>query len=331
MGCSVNFEFVTVTICNKKWLWRWGKVYMRKHNTGRFSYKILLVSIVLCVLFILCLGCGDHQKETPTFCVDKMIALSHEDYNSEACLVDEFGNAYSCKNYEYSEVEDYCSVHGIEFSEPYAYHIVEGWHYFYVIRPIKNEVALPFLIQFSENGESGISKNNYSCIWTLKVMKEPPALMVVCGDKNVEALRGTTSWMYQNEDNINTGINSDNIHPLQAKEYMSPLEITYTPISSIDPLKAYLQWGVVPDSISVRCWDEMCWGQFDADGLAVPIEVFETDTTDEIYSTNYTIKLKDGNYIYEVKAEWNGDDNYGGTVYYSFYTITPSTELHPVS
>lgn len=55
------------------------------------------------------------------------------------------------------------------------------------------------------------------------VLKEPPALTVVCGDKTVEALRGTTSWMYQNEDGTSTGIESDSMHPLQAKEYMTPL------------------------------------------------------------------------------------------------------------
>ncbi len=41
--------------------------------------------------------------------------------------------------------------------------------------------------------------------------------------------------------------------------------------------------------------------------------------TDPIIS----IELKNGNYIYEVVAEWNSYDKFSGTAHYSFYTITP--------
>ena len=42
-----------------------------------------------------------------------------------------------------------------------------------------------------------------------EILKEPPVLTIVCGDKNVEALKGTTSWTYQNEDGTSTGFEAD--------------------------------------------------------------------------------------------------------------------------
>ena len=156
-----------------------------------------------------------------------------------------------------------------------------------------------------------------------EILKEPPVLTIVCGDKNVEALKGTTSWTYQNEDGTSTGFEADCLHPLQAKGYMTPLALS---ISSGDPLKAYLQWGTIPDNISVRCWNEEYWGQPDAESMPIPIEVFETETTNGSYSINCVIELKDGNYIYEIKADWNNAERYGGTAYYSFYTTDSTME-----
>ncbi len=155
------------------------------------------------------------------------------------------------------------------------------------------------------------------------VLKEPPALTVVCGDKTVEALRGTTSWIYQNEDGTSTGINVDSMHPLQAKEYMTPLDLIPTPISAIDPLKAYLQWNTIPDKVSVHCWNEEYWGQSTAEYEEIPVSILMTDSNIET-APIISVELKDGNYIYEVVAEWNSTEKYNGTAYYSFYTAKPN-------
>lgn len=161
------------------------------------------------------------------------------------------------------------------------------------------------------------------------VLTEPPALTVVCGDKTVEALRGTTSWMYQNEDGTDTSIESDSMHPLQAKEYMTPLELIPTTISSIDPLIAYLQWDTIPDKVVVRCWSEEHWGQPTAESEEIPVSTLMIDSNIET-TPIISVELKDGNYIYEVVAEWNSAEKYSGTAYYSFYTIKPTMRLQPI-
>lgn len=161
------------------------------------------------------------------------------------------------------------------------------------------------------------------------VLQSPPDLIVNCGKESIEALRGTTSWQYDNGNGTFTGINSDSMHPLQAKEFMTPLNIIPTPYSHIDPLMAYLQWDVTPDKVSVRCWSEDCWGQYgDYDDTSEEIEVQKLDieiahgSNETQRTADYTIRLKDENYIYEVVAEWNSSDKYFGTAYYSFYTKT---------
>lgn len=162
------------------------------------------------------------------------------------------------------------------------------------------------------------------------ILKEPPVLTVVCGNKTAEALRGTTSWMYQNEDGTSTGFEADSMHPLQAKEYMTPLDVIPIPISSIDPLKADLQWNTIPDKVLVRCWNEEYWGQSTAESEEIPVRILMIDSNIET-APIVSIALKDGNYIYEVVAEWNSAEKYSGTAHYSFYTIKPTMELQPIS
>ena len=167
-------------------------------------------------------------------------------------------------------------------------------------------------------------KNNP--VQTDAVLKEPPALTVRWGDKTVEALQGTSSWRYQNEDGTSTGIEADSLHPLQAKEYMTPLELIPTPLSSVDPLQAYLLWNTLPDKVSVYGWAEEDWEQPTAQKKEIPVYTLMIDSepaTEPIFS----IELQDGNYIYEVIAEWNRAELYGGTAFYSFYTVKQQMEL----
>ncbi|MCR5683688.1 MAG: copper amine oxidase N-terminal domain-containing protein [Clostridiales bacterium] len=146
------------------------------------------------------------------------------------------------------------------------------------------------------------------------VLKEPPALTVVCGEnKSIRALKGTYSWKYQKEDGTEIGINADSMHPLTAKKYMQYLE-------NLDSSRASLLWTTAPDDVSVRCWSEECWGQFDAKSENIPVEVFETEALDGSYSRGFMIELKGGSCIYEVIAKWDSFEKYNGTASYSFYT-----------
>ena len=146
-------------------------------------------------------------------------------------------------------------------------------------------------------------------------LKEPPALTVVYGENSIEASRGTYSWTYQNEDGTWTGIEADSMHPLQAKEYMPSLNLL-----PVIPSFVGMQWDTVPDKVSVRCWSEAYWGQYDAESEEVPAKLLCIDSSDGC-DPYFSVELKDGSYVYEVIAEWNSAEAYSGKACYSFYTV----------
>ena len=151
-------------------------------------------------------------------------------------------------------------------------------------------------------------------------LKEPPALTVAYGEESIEALRGTFSWTYQNEDGTQTGIEADSMHPLQAKEYMP--QLTLLPVA---PSFAAMQWDTLPDKVSVRCWSEAYWGQYDAESETVPAKLLCIDSSDG-RDPYFSVELKDGSYVYEVIAEWNSAETYSGKARYSFYTVKSSMQ-----
>ncbi len=154
------------------------------------------------------------------------------------------------------------------------------------------------------------------------VLKEPPALNVLCNDASVEALRGTYSWSYDNRDGTSSMIESDSMSPLKHKDHMTPLSLTSGNDSEIAPFTAYLQWDISPDKVSVCCWSEEYWGEYYAEGEDIPVTDIE-----EGHGTGFSVDLKDGNYIYEVTAEWNKSEKYGGIAHYGFYTVKPDMNL----
>ncbi len=145
---------------------------------------------------------------------------------------------------------------------------------------------------------------------TIPILIEPPTLTISTLDSSIEALRGTTSWLYDNGDGTQSGIESDSMHPLDSnsKEYMPTLLITPTPNSSKNPLEAVLQFDVNPDEVSVHCWSDEHWGNTSAE-------------SEDILVNDFAIELKDSGYIYEVIAHWSSSEKYGGTAYYSFYAV----------
>ena len=124
-------------------------------------------------------------------------------------------------------------------------------------------------------------------------------------DISITALQGTTSWTYTDIFGKGVSIESDSMHPLQAKEYMPVLDILPTQFSYSNPLSARIQFNVKntksvrtmsPDEVYVRCWDESCWGNADAKSEDVAVKMV---------NGNFFFELKDGNYIYEVIAIFN--------------------------
>ena len=161
-------------------------------------------------------------------------------------------------------------------------------------------------------------------------LNRPPELTILYGKESIKALRGTTSWTYANDDGTSTSEESDSLHPLQAKDYMTPLSLLPSTLSSANPLEVNLRWDYVPDEVTVRCWSEECWGQtgdYNNTSEEIPVKILMIDSDGETEPI-ITTELKDGNYIYEVTAEWNSYDKFSGTAHYSFYTITPD-EIPP--
>ena len=110
------------------------------------------------------------------------------------------------------------------------------------------------------------------------------------------------------------------MHPLQAKEYMPSLTLLPVTASSRSPLSAAMQWDTVPDKVSVRCWSEAYWGQYDAESEEVSAKVLCVDSSDGC-DPYFSVELKDGSYVYEIIAEWNSAETYHGKACYSFYTV----------
>lgn len=131
------------------------------------------------------------------------------------------------------------------------------------------------------------------------VLEKPPALTVVSGQAQTDALLGTYSWQRKNADGTILNIEADSVHPLDCKDLVSVLETTET--------TATLSFLEEPDSIvNVQCWSDEHWSEPTADSESVTVN-------------GNTIELKSGGYIYEIKAQWNTKSGYGGTAYYSFY------------
>ncbi len=131
------------------------------------------------------------------------------------------------------------------------------------------------------------------------ILEEPPALAVVSDNTSISALPGSYSWQKAEADGTTTSSQADSAHPLDCKDLLLKFETTEQ--------AAALNFTEEPDRLlSARCWSDEYWGVLSADSENVDINGNE-------------IVLKPGGYIYEVRAEWDADNGYGGTAQYSFY------------
>ena len=92
---------------------------------------------------------------------------------------------------------------------------------------------------------------------------------------------------------------------------MESLELMPSYASMEVPSLARLVFGVEPELLSVVCWN---MDEEDPEEEAVPV-------------LESCIELKDGNYVYEIKAEWAGH----GIAEYGFYTTKRVMETQPIS
>lgn len=130
-------------------------------------------------------------------------------------------------------------------------------------------------------------------------LEKPPLLTVISDETAHDALLGTYSWQRENGDGTSTGIEVDHAHPLDCEAWLPPLETTSQ--------TAVLRFTEEPDQIvSIRCWSDENWSDPNAE-------------SEDITVMGNEIELKIGGYIYEVTAEWNTENGYGGRAHYSFY------------
>ena len=163
------------------------------------------------------------------------------------------------------------------------------------------------------------------------VFETVPDLTVACTDKSAKALKGTTTWTYTLADGRAQSFCSDSMHPLQATEYMETLSLMPSTMSRYEPLKATLLFEKpTPDKVTVRCWDESCVDKPDSPAAEIEVEAVEIDFADGTWGTDYTFTLLNGNYIYEVVAEWNTYEEFEGVVHYSFRTSGFDMTVYPI-
>ncbi len=160
-------------------------------------------------------------------------------------------------------------------------------------------------------------------------VSDVPELTVVYQDEEVTAWRGTSSWQIQNEDGKGSAIHSDSPHPLSMREHIPSLSLPPA-ASPVEPLVVSLQFELVPDGVSVRCWSAECWEQTDAESEGLPVQMLMIDS-DPASSPIYQVELKDGDCIYEVYAKWNQTELYGGDSCYSFCTVSSDLCGYPLT
>lgn len=134
---------------------------------------------------------------------------------------------------------------------------------------------------------------------------KPPALTVRCGESSVKALRGTYIWSYM-QNGQGVGVAADSVHPLVAKDSMSPLVVAREDSSAV----AHLEFEAAPDSVSVQAWDTALWNRTDVEAQAVDVAVDE----------ELALTLLSYDAVYSVTATWDKEKDCGGTAHYSFYT-----------
>ena len=131
------------------------------------------------------------------------------------------------------------------------------------------------------------------------ILEEPPALAVISDNTSIDTLLGTFSWQKMNADGTATSFDADSAHPLDCEDLLVKFETAEQ--------VAVLNFTEKPDRIlSVQCWSDENLGNLDAESENVDID-------------GNGITLKPGGHIYEIKAEWDADNGYGGIAYYSFY------------
>jgi len=157
------------------------------------------------------------------------------------------------------------------------------------------------VIEDSKNGSSeNISDTSLEIFpeTSLPAVSSPPELFVLTAEgTSIQALSGTYSWRWADENGQLHVIKADALHPLESQEFLSLVE---TAGSSIQ-LQFDTSTHGVPYHISAQCWSDSYWDHIGVAGQ--PLTVYDDQ-----------IPLQEGGTIYEITAKWNS-----GVVHYAIY------------
>lgn len=170
-----------------------------------------------------------------------------------------------------------------EITESYPFLVIDGTAYKVKYEPCEalNRYANGLL----ESGSANV------------ILEEPPCMAVKSDRTSSEAVLGTYSWQKKAADGTSFVALAD-CAQLPGRGDLPPFETSEA--------TAELWFKEAPDRISsARCW---CAEEDAADSEAVPVR-------------GSTLTLKPGGYIYEITAEWDAGNGYGGTASYFIYIM----------
>lgn len=152
---------------------------------------------------------------------------------------------------------------------------------------------------------------------------EPPELTVTNAQgASITAMGGSYDWDYEAEGGQRTGAIACGMHPLDEtlRDSTPALEMPIA-VSASFYYTVTLDFGdCAPDSITLRYWNEQCWGDTQATAEKLTVQRQDDGT--------YTAELFPSVGIFEVDAQWDAED-YCGRAFYSFCTKAKGSEaLH---
>lgn len=128
----------------------------------------------------------------------------------------------------------------------------------------------------------------------------PPNLHIQTGDTSAQTLFGGCSWNWKAGEDCWIASCADSLHPLDCKELVTPIVTQDT--------AAMLVFADMPESLTVRRWNDRQWGNCDAEAETVAVN-------------GQTLPLEKGGWVYEVTGNWDDNGYYYGTASYCFYIL----------
>jgi len=131
---------------------------------------------------------------------------------------------------------------------------------------------------------------------------EPPRLVIYQAHEMIEAGIGNTEWDCEQNDGTRRHVVACGSTMYENRDRLNVIEL-----KDGEALLASLQFGVEPDKVTVTCWN-------------MDEENTEPEMV-EVSDSLWYLDMKNGNYVYEIKAEWTRFPRFNGTVEYGFKTV----------